>query len=152
MILDKRLLPPTVGTSLFKPVWKKPAGMLNDKVVTLHHIEHQILRRFNEPRIHFAIACASISRPDLRDEIYRPEDLDNQLNDQVQKFIKNKGKGSRVVNNELYLSKIFDWFEDDFEAGGVIGFLGRYEPGFKRFEAFDTIDYNWRLNKFTAKP
>jgi hypothetical protein len=58
-----------IGT-WFSPVWQKPAAMLNTKTISLDTIEHKILRHMNEPRIHFAIVCASLSCPDLRTEAY----------------------------------------------------------------------------------
>ena len=56
--------------SLFKSVWKRPAGKVGGKERTLNDIEHEILRKMDEPRIHVAIVCASISCPDLRLEAY----------------------------------------------------------------------------------
>ena len=54
--------------SLFKNVWKKHKWLINEKPITLHEIEHEILRKFGDPRIHFAINCASLSCPDLHNE------------------------------------------------------------------------------------
>ena len=136
----------------FSPVWRKTAGYINNKAVTLDFIEHQILRKLHEPRMHFAIVCSSNSCPDLRSEIYTATDLDRQLDDQVRQFVRNGGKGAIIIDDELYVSKIFKWFEEDFDSeGGVIGFLSRFEPAYEKYDSFDTLDYDWRLNNASKK-
>lgn len=134
--------------NFFSPVWKKPVGEINGKTVSLDVIEHQILRKMGEPGIHFAIVCASMSCPDLRPEAYNPEDLMQQLNDQIQLFLNNP-KGLSIKDNKLYISKIFDWFNADFKQyGGVLAFLRLYKPELSRFDSFSTLDYDWRLNRW----
>ena len=98
----------------FNPVWKREAGMIDGKAVSLDYIEHQVLRPMADPRIHFAIVCASLSCPDLRTEAYSPAQLDDQLEDQAQQFLANNTKGLTIEEGHLKLSKIFDWFEKDF--------------------------------------
>ncbi len=86
-------------------------------MVTLEEIEHETLRKkFNEPRIHMAINCASISCPDLRNEAYTPEKLEEQLADASTNFVNNPDKGVYVneQSGKVKLSKIFKWFGDDF--------------------------------------
>lgn len=134
--------------NFFSPVWKKPAGKINGESVSLDFIEHQVLRKMGEPGIHFAIVCASLSCPDLRAEAYNPEDLMQQLNDQIQLFL-NNSKGLKADKNTLYISKIFDWFSADFKPyGGVLPFLRLYKPELSRFDSFSTLDYDWRLNRW----
>ncbi len=132
--------------SLFRPVWKKTAGNINGQAITLDQIEHKILRPMGEERIHFAIVCSSMSCPDLRGEIYTAEKLEQQLEDQVKLFLANDTKGATVKNGKLYLSEIFDWFEQDFEPAGVIGFIGAYRSEIKSYSDYETLDYNWLLN------
>ncbi len=134
--------------SLFKSVWKKEVGFIKGKKITLNHLEHAILRKMNEPRIHFAIVCASVSCPDIRNEAYRAEKLDQQLNDQTTLFLKNNKKGATVHHHALFISKIFDWFEDDFEqAGGVEQFILQYRPELKgQFKKIKYFDYDWSTN------
>ena len=80
----------------------------------LNTIEHEILRKqFNEPRIHFAINCASISCPKLRTEAFTAQKLEAQLEEQTTDFINNPDKNS-INDKETKLSKIFDWFQSDF--------------------------------------
>jgi hypothetical protein len=142
--------------SFFKSVWKKKVGVVGGKDVTLNKVEHEILRKMGDPRIHVAIVCASVSCPDLRNEAYTADRLDSQLDDQLKRFLENKGKGLQVnhKNGRILLSKIFDWFEEDFEPkGGVQAFLSRYAPekdrAFLKKENLDIsyLDYNWDLNK-----
>ncbi len=133
--------------SLFSPVWKKPAGQLGGRTVTLDEIEHQILRPLGEARIHFAIVCASLSCPDLRREAFTVATLDEQLEDQTRRFLANASKGLRIEGVQVQVSQIFDWFEEDFaSAGGVEAFVRRYRelPPQSRLRA--AIPYHWNLN------
>ncbi len=142
--------------SLFTSVWKKEVGVVGGKEVTLNDIEHEILRKMGDPRIHVAIVCASVSCPDLRTETYTADRLDAQLDDQFKQFLENRGKGLQIDRGKgrVTLSKIFDWFEEDFEPkGGVLPFLSRYAPEkdrtFLKKGNLDVsyLDYNWDLNK-----
>ena len=136
--------------SFFTSVWKKDAGIIGGKEYSLGEIEHDILReKFSEPRIHFAIVCASLSCPDLRPEIYLPAELDSQLNTAAASFLQNPAKGLRLEDKELKISKIFDWFDDDFEPnGGVKAFIRKYRPDLKNIGSYDIeyLDYDWSLN------
>jgi hypothetical protein len=139
--------------SWLKPVWDKPAGRIGGRSVSLDEIEHRILRPMGEPRIHFAIVCASISCPDLRREAYRAEKLEQQLDDQVRKFLSNPGKGLRIENGTIRISQIFDWFEDDFaKAGGVAAFLERYASIPPKHRITADLPYNWKLNSQSEPP
>ena len=133
---------------LFSPVWDKPAGMLHGKTVTLGDVEHKILRPMGEPRIHLAIVCASVSCPDLRDEPFTAARLSDQLDDQTQRFLNNQGKGLKIEEKVILVSRIFDWFEEDFEVyGGVPAFIKRYRtdlPDLKIKKA--GISYDWAVN------
>jgi hypothetical protein len=142
---------------LFATVWKLNVGTVGEKERTLNEIEHDILRKMGEPRIHVAIVCASLSCPDIRPEAYTPERLHEQLADQMRVFLANPQKGLQVdeVKQRLYLSSIFKWFAEDFETkGGVRRFLAEYVPerpaGFLRNDKFrmSYLDYNWNLNGF----
>lgn len=133
--------------SLFKPVWDRPAGQLGGRTVTLGEIEHAVLRPMGEPGIHLAIVCASVSCPDLRDEPYTAAKLRQQLDDQARRFLSNPAKGLTVGPDRIKISKIFDWFEEDFAAGGgVEAFIRRYLPGLPDLEIDAAIDYDWSVN------
>jgi hypothetical protein len=142
---------------LFKSVWKVKAGRVDNKKYTLDQIEHQILRKMGDPRIHTAIVCASISCPDLAMEAYKPEKLDEQLDNQMKVFLSNPNKGMRIdaerKHPRIHLSPIFDWFKEDFKSnGGVFKFIKPYVlPKYK--QALNNPDlsisymyYNWSIN------
>lgn len=140
---------------VFKKVWKLPAGVVAGEERTLDEVEHKILRKMGDPRIHAAIVCASVSCPDIRTEAYVPERLSDQLDDQVKMFLENTEKGLKVDEKKkrILLSAIFKWFEEDFESqGGVVSFVGRYvSPDRKKFlkdfgGELKYLDYNWDLN------
>lgn len=134
--------------SLFFPVWKKTIGKIDGKPVSLHEIEHEILRPMGEPRMHMAIVCASVSCPDLRAEAYTSKKLELQLEEQTEHLLKNRHKGARIDDNTLHVSRIFHWFEEDFQAqGGVEKFIQRYRgdlPSPLELEA--DLPYDWSLN------
>tara|TARA_B100000686_G_scaffold339864_1_gene414619 strand:- start:5226 stop:6011 length:786 start_codon:yes stop_codon:yes gene_type:complete len=141
--------------SLLSPIWKKVAGSIGGTQRSLHEIEHDILRKIGDPRIHSAIVCASVSCPDLRRESFKEGYLDSQLNDQFIKFLGNPMKGLRVEKNKLYLSSIFKWFKDDFDLkGGIRVFLPRFVDNktqkviASRKLHVHYMDYNWNLNGF----
>ncbi len=145
--------------------WNARVWSVNGEKKSLDQIEHEILRKMGEPRIHFAIVCASISCPDLRGGAYFPDSLDEQLDEAAAGFLNDSMKGAAVMeekgmlwgtNYVLYLSPIFDWFEGDFEkkSGSVVDFVLPYLPGtMKAFVVAHRdelkvkhLDYDWRLN------
>ena len=141
--------------SFFKPVWKRAAGTVGGKERTLNDIEHEILRKMNEPRIHVAIVCASVSCPDLRREAYSAGKLNEQLDDQMEKFLRSREKGMKLDErkNRVYLSAIFKWFAEDFESrGGVLKYIGQYVTAKERKVLNNSkikisyLYYNWKIN------
>jgi len=131
---------------LFSPVWKRTAGVVGGKEVTLDGIEHRTLRPMGDPRIHLAIVCASLSCPDLRPEAYVPGRIDAQLDDQARRFLANPAKGMEG-SGRVRVSRIFDWFEADFGgAGGVVRFLTRYAPERHPEAVRGYLPYDWSLN------
>jgi hypothetical protein len=146
--------------SLWRPVWKREAGRVGGRAVSLGEIEHAILRRQGEPRIHGAIVCASVSCPALRREPFDPARLDAQLDDAMRRFLASPSKGLRLERERgvVRLSRIFDWFEADFEPEGVLAFVSRYLSDADRafLEAqrprIEYFDYHWGLNAWPAAP
>jgi hypothetical protein len=135
-----------IGNFLRGP-WDRVVLENGDGRLTLDGIEKDILRPMGEPRIHFAINCASVSCPDLRREPYEAAILDRQLDDQARGFLANAGKGLVASGDRIRVSRIFDWYEDDFETpDGVDGFIRRYRPEleFRRLKA--NLRYDWSLN------
>jgi hypothetical protein len=132
--------------NLFSPVWKRTAGVVGGREVSLDRIEHKVLRPLGEPRIHLAIVCASLSCPDLRLEVYTPDRLDAQLDDQAQRFLANPAKGL-AGSGDVRVSRIFDWFEADFGGPeGVLRFLKRHAPGRDVARVAGYLPYDWSLN------
>lgn len=136
-----------------KGPWKIRFCQIGGKAFTLDEIEHNILRpRFKGPRVHFAVNCASNGCPPLISEPYQGGILDQQLDRSTRRFL-NDPKRNRLEGNTLYVSKIFKWFEDDFN-GDIVGFFLRYaEDDLKnRLLAQEDqikvkhLHYDWSLN------
>jgi len=146
--------------SFFSPVWKREAGKIDGKPITLDQIEHQILRPMSDPRMHAAIVCASRSCPSLRREPYTAAGVSAQLDDSMRRFLTDPRKGLALdaKAGRLRLSSIFKWFAEDFDAkGGVVAFVARYAPADVRSwlgshpkPKLEYFDYDWRLNGIEA--
>lgn len=126
------------------------------ETISLEMLEHERIHELGEHRVHFAIVCASISCPRLSSRAYRPESLNTQLHEAAKRFIndpvRNRFDSKRKT---AYISKIFEWYADDFIAAG--GSLQRYLARFAsdatvqdmlRQDSFDIkfVDYDWNLN------
>ncbi len=136
--------------SLVNPVWKHDAGIVAGQEVTLSYLEHDVLRALGDPRVHMAINCASLSCPDLRHEPYVAARIDQQLDEQVRRFLAQEYKGILIDadDRQVRVSSIFDWFEEDFEtAGGVEQFVRSYRPDLPQgYEVEADLPYNWGVN------
>lgn len=141
----------------FSSPWKKDFFKLFGQKFYLDKIEHEILRKkFTEPRIHFAVNCASIGCPALRDEAFTADQLDTQLAEQAKLFL-NDSTRNRVEREKkkIVVSKIFKWFKEDFGTKDekVITFVFPYMKNegdsldtWKKF-SLDYSDYDWKLNE-----
>ena len=139
------------GTKFFTTREHTVAG----KSLSQDDIEHEILRKqFKDPRIHFAIICASSSCPQLPRFAYTDENVQVKLAEETRKYI-NSDRGTQIdsAKNTLYLSKLFDWFAGDFESksGSVQNFLKPYlEEKTLTFWAkgpkIKFFHYDWALN------
>jgi hypothetical protein len=146
--------------SLLRPVWKREAGRVAGKPISLDEIEHGILRKLGEPRVHAAIVCASVSCPSLRREPWDAARLGAQLDGAVRRLLASPAKGLRLDRAEgiLWLSSIFDWFEGDFEPEGVLAFVSRHLPESDRAflqarrPRIRYLDYDWRVNALIPPP
>ncbi|MBH0178242.1 MAG: DUF547 domain-containing protein [Nitrospira sp.] len=130
--------------------------------ITLYDLERQVLiQQFHEPLIHFAIVCASSSCPRLQPWAYQPSELDRQLDYAARAFVndptRNRFDRKRKVAS---LSKIFDWFAEDFSAaaGSTLAYVARYvgdpalarelvESGYR----IEFLEYDWSLNGIPPK-
>ncbi|ROH89220.1 DUF547 domain-containing protein [Stagnimonas aquatica] len=147
---------------LFSSPWKQKFFRLLGEERTLDWIEHEVLRpRYRDPRIHFAINCASVGCPALRPEPYRAELLDVQLDDGQRRFLGDRRRNRfDAASGVLRLSPIFKWFGEDFEAGAGGSLrawlaaranqLAEDESARARLRAgefrIDFGDYDWSLN------
>ncbi len=150
--------------SLFSSPWKQEFfGLLGEKR-SLDDVEHKLLRgdkRYKEPRIHFAVNCASVGCPALRDEAYTGAKLASQLEDQTLRFLRDNSRNRFYLKTGSYVvSRIFDWYREDFDrhSGGVKSFLVRYadktgrhpaEVSYLKKNSFsiEYFTYDWSLNK-----
>mmetsp|Transcript_13616 Transcript_13616/g.18699 ORF Transcript_13616/g.18699 Transcript_13616/m.18699 type:complete len:169 (-) Transcript_13616:3-509(-) len=107
-----------------KEIWDVDAGVVGGQNLSLNDIEHVILRsKWDDPRIHASIVCASASCPNLRAEAFVPHRLNEQMDDQAKTWVSDVTKGLKVDNDEgnggsQYFSRIFLWFEGDFQKSG----------------------------------
>jgi hypothetical protein len=118
--------------------------------INLNRIEHGIIRKeFNEPRIHFAVNCASVSCPKLRNEAYTADRLEMQLEDQTRTFINNQEKNIIISPDQAEVSKLFSWFSGDFKkkVPSVIDFINQYSQiKLHKNAKLNYLEYNWALN------
>ena len=130
-----------------KDPWKQRLWKLEEKWYNLDEIEHQILRKMNEPRIHFGIVCASFSCPKLLNKAFTAFQLEDQLTQATEGFLADTNR-NEISQNRIKLSKVFQWFAKDFKQNGsLIDFLNRYsdmEISSKAKKSYK--DYNWDLN------
>lgn len=149
---------------LFGSPWKLQVLDLLGRRRSLDDIEHVLLRGaddYAEPRIHFAVNCASVGCPALRPEAYVGARLNGQLDDQARRFLSDRRRNrSESGNAALRVSKIFDWYAEDFNAhsGSVGAFLARYRSELGLDAAAATrlqqgrthlvyATYDWSLNR-----
>ena len=140
-----------IGGSIYKvnTAWDIKLIKIGDEIYDLNNIEHQKIRgQFDEPRIHFAINCASVSCPKLLNEAFYPERLEEQLEQVTSEFVNDKKK-NLITSEKATLSKIFSWYRGDFklENEGVTDFINMYsEVKLNSNIDVDYMDYDWNLN------
>ena len=152
--------------SLIQSPWKQKFVPLLGTTLSLDAIEHDLLRsrgRFDEPRIHFAVNCASIGCPPLREEAFVAERLDAQLAEQLQRFLSDRSRNRwSTAKQRLEVSKIFDWYAEDFRLGhqgigSATALYARYADQLadtpadrerirSQRAAVAYLDYDWKLN------
>jgi len=140
-----------------KKRWKHKRWSVDSRLLSLDEIENKIIRaEFKEPRIHFACVCASFSCPPLRNEAFKADSLNEQLNDQAKTFL--SSNGNFIYNestNTLRLSSIFDWYLGDF--GGREKLVEYIQPFisdtvYEKIRSniqnikIEYLPYDWRLN------
>ena len=138
---------------LWQSPWKKKLARIDGGMLTLDEIEHDILRtQFKDPRVHFAVNCASKGCPPLYSIPFNGQDLDRQLDHVTRSFINDPAR-YRLEDDVLFVSRIFKWFGEDFNDD-IIGFFQTYAAGDLKTvleaKARDLkvkfLDYDWSLN------
>lgn len=156
--------------SFWQNPWKMRFFTLLGEPMYLDRIEHEIIRepgRYDEPRIHFAVNCASIGCPALRPEPFTAAELESQLEDSSTRFLGDSSR-NRFRDGRLEVSSIFKWYREDFERGWrgadtLASFLALY-AGALGLDAdareklasgrlkVRFLDYDWTLNRLEARP
>lgn len=150
--------------SLFQSPWRKRFIPLLGKNRSLDNIEHDLIRgsdRYQDPRIHFAVNCASIGCPALLPRAYIGQHLEQQLEQSTRLFLRDRTR-NRFEGNTLKVSAIFKWYREDFEQGwrkthSIEDFLARYATDLaltsrqkemlkNKQIPISFLDYDWRLN------
>jgi hypothetical protein len=152
--------------SVFQSPWKPKWVPLLGTKLSLDDVEHEMLRKrgaYDDPRVHFAVNCASIGCPALREEAFVPERLEAQLDEQAQRFMADRSRNRyNAQRGRLEVSKIFDWFSVDFTSGlrgiaSLAAFTARYADQLADAPAdrekirgqqveIGFLDYDWKLN------
>ncbi|GAA0879069.1 DUF547 domain-containing protein [Algoriphagus jejuensis] len=144
-----RDLGPKLKIPLIKDVWHYKFFKIGGVESSLDEIEHSILRKeFEEPRIHFAINCASVSCPPLLNEAFTAEKLEAQLTKVATTFINDPSR-NKIKADQAQISSIFSWFKGDFtKKGTLIDFLNLYSKVKINPNAnISHLDYDWNLNE-----
>ena len=145
LILDNY---PTKSIKDIKNPWGKDIVQMGDEKISLGDLEHRILRKMDEPRIHFAINCASYSCPKLLNTAFTATNLEKLLEQTAKDFI-NDPKRNVLTKEKASLSEIFNWYKKDFtKNGSLIDYLNQYAA--QKLTA-DTkisyLNYDWGLNE-----
>ena len=140
---------------IFGNPFKDRFFVLLEKSFSLDEIEHENLRKnYRDPRIHFALNCASVGCPMLREEAYLSAHLERQLEEQAARFLSDHTR-NRLAGGRLEVSKIFDWYKEDFEPRDA--YFARYARALaddaqgqalvaSGKAPLSFLDYDWALN------
>ncbi|MBO6631454.1 MAG: DUF547 domain-containing protein [Psychroserpens sp.] len=132
-----------------KDPWNQRFIRIGEKWYTLNDLEHRIIRKMGEPRIHFALVCAAVSCPKLYNKAFKEVTLEEDLTKLTKEFLADSTKNV-ISKNNISLSRIFKWYGKDFKTKdqNLIDFLNQYsdiEIASNAKKSFQ--DYNWSLNE-----
>jgi len=131
-----------------KGPWDQKWVKIGNETLSLGHIEHKILRKMNEPRIHFAINCASYSCPKLFNKMFTAGNMEQMLEQASKDFVNDTTRNQ--FGEKAKLSKIFKWYKGDFTANGgsVLEYIAKYSSNkINTKSKIEYLDYDWSLNK-----
>lgn len=128
--------------------WDRKWIPVGGNLRSLGYLEHQILRKMDEPRIHFAINCASYSCPKLLNQAYTAKGLEAQLDNASRDFILDSAR-NRIGSDKLELSQLFNWYKKDFTRNAsLIAFLAPYvQIPIHATAKISFLTYDWNLNE-----
>ncbi len=142
-------------------IWDDLLLSVGGRTYSLNQMEHEVLRKMGDPRIHFAIVCASIGCPPLLNQAYTAENLDAQLTFNAKRFFADPGKFNTTPQGELKLSKILQWFPKDFgpDQASQLRTIAPYLPS-QAARSLATggrarvsyLPYDWGLNDQASRP
>ncbi len=136
--------------------WKRKVFKSLDVRYSLDDIEHKILRKFGDPRIHFLLNCGSMSSPRLWNRAYTSYNINEALEERTREFI-NDPQRNQINSSTVKISELFRWYKDDFVSfdSDVIDFINQYANVkiSKNIKLIDRhyITYDWNLNKNDKK-
>jgi hypothetical protein len=133
--------------------WDKALVAVEGHELTLNDIEHRILRPiWSDPRIHYAVNCASVGCPNLRENAFTASTAPRQLDEGARDYV-NDPRGVLIAADGVHASSIYDWFQEDFggSEAGVLAHLARYagDALAARLAEINSIagySYDWSLN------
>ena len=138
-------------------IWKDYKINIDGKAYSLDDIEHGILRKMDEPLVHFALVCASIGCPPLMTEAFTADGVDRQMKANALVFFADPGKfRADPERNTVWLSPIMDWYKDDFGKNQqeVLEYIAPYVPDDaarallrRKDVAVDYLHYDWGINE-----
>ncbi|MDX2265837.1 MAG: DUF547 domain-containing protein [Hyphomicrobiales bacterium] len=150
----------SAGTSFFDVKaylgpWREKRVTVEGRELSLDDIEHSIMRpTFKDPRVHYAVNCASIGCPDLKPEPWRAETLSADLDAAARAYVNHPRGATVAADGGLTVSSIYSWFQEDFggDGAGVVAHLTKYaQPALaaklKGKTGFDRDAYDWTLNE-----
>eukprot|EP00040_Diaphanoeca_grandis_P013114 m.66281 g.66281 ORF g.66281 m.66281 type:complete len:287 (+) comp23668_c0_seq1:325-1185(+) len=143
----------------FSLIWKQKVGVFAGQHVSLDSIEHDRIRTiFKDDRVHACLVCASVSCPDLHAKAFEAATLDEVMSARFQAWVLNRAKGVNIVDNKVYLSKIFLWYAIDFEPNGdLLDYISTFDPELKELRATTPdlevkyTEYDWGVNSLQSK-
>jgi len=138
--------------------WDKKLLKIEEHMVSLNDIEHRIIRPiWKDRRVHYALNCASIGCPNLQTEAYTAKNIDKLLKKAIQEYI-NHPRGVSLIDSELMVSSIYNWFQDDFGTNeqDVLNHIRQYanpelQKQLNNIELISNYEYDWSLNDTQPK-
>lgn len=146
MIIDEY---PVASINELENPWKRKTFKSQGVRYSLDDIEHNILRKFGDPRIHFLLNCGSMSSPRLWNRAYTSKNINEALENRTREFI-NDPQRNQITSSTVKISQVFEWYKDDFENNNieVVDFINQYATvKINKIPKKAYITYDWSLNK-----